>query len=327
MFSLGFRLLKIMKIIIPGGSGHVGTLLAKSFHSRGDEVVVLSRSPQPRPWKTLFWDGLHPGEWCGEIDGADVVINLAGRSVNCRYGSHNRRLIMDSRVQATEAVARSISEAARPPRAWLQMSTATIYAHRFDAPNDEDTGLLGGTEPDVPETWNFSIDVAQAWEKAALACSLPKTRRVLLRTAIVMAPDKGGPFHILSNLARFGLGGQAGGGQQYVSWIHGADFVAAVDWLIAREHIEGTVNLASPSPLPNRAFMQAIREALHMPLGLPAPALLLEIGAFFLRTETELILKSRRVIPGKLLESGFTFQYADWPTAARDLVNQAAPSA
>ncbi len=188
-----------MKIIIPGGSGHVGTLLSQIFYRGGHEVVVLSRSPGNAPWRTVQWDGLTGGPWMEEINGADVVINLAGRSVNCRYGASNRREILDSRVDSTRIVGEAIGRATNPPRVWLQASTATIYAHRFDAPNDEATGILGGDEPNLPDTWKFSLDVANAWERVTEEAVTPRTRKVLLRSAIVMARGRGGPFDLLAS--------------------------------------------------------------------------------------------------------------------------------
>lgn len=151
-----------MKIIIPGGSGQVGNLLARHFHKSGHEVVVLSRQARKTKWRTVLWDAKTLGEWAAEIDGADVVINLAGRSVNCRYNDANRKAILDSRVESTRVVGEAIARSTLPPRVWLQMSTATIYAHRFDAANDEYSGVIGGEEKNVPETWRFSIDVARA---------------------------------------------------------------------------------------------------------------------------------------------------------------------
>ena len=183
-----------MKIVVPGGSGQVGTLLARAFVADGHEVVVLSRHPAKAPWRVVAWDAATVGDWAAEIDGSDVVINLAGRSVNCRYNAANRREILDSRVQSTRAIGEAIARASRPPRVWMQASTATIYAHRYDAPNDEATGRLGGTEPRVPDTWRFSIDVAKSWEEAAEEVSLPGTRKVLLRSAMTMSPDRGGVF-------------------------------------------------------------------------------------------------------------------------------------
>jgi len=255
-----------------------------------------------------------------QLEGADVAINLAGRSVNCRYGAGNRRRITESRVDSTRIVGQAIAKAAQPPRVWLQASTATIYEHRFDAPNDEFTGILGGFEPNAPDTWRFSIDVATAWEKAAQdALPLPRTRLVLMRSAIIMSPDRGGAFDMLLKLVRFGLGGRNGSGRQFVSWIHEADFVRALYWLIEHESLSGAVNLAAPNPLPNADFMRELRRAWGMPIGLPSTEWMLEMGAFVLRTETELILKSRRVISGRLHHDGFHFEFPTWPEAAREL--------
>ncbi|MCW8131204.1 MAG: TIGR01777 family oxidoreductase [Planctomycetota bacterium] len=308
-----------MKIVIPGGSGQVGTVAARHFAEGGHEVVVLSRTSRRLPWRVLGWDAKTLGPWAHEIDGADVVLNLAGRSVNCRYTEANRREILHSRTESTRVVGEAIARAQRPPRVWLQASTATVYAHRFDAPNDEATGILGGHEPDVPASWHFSITVATAWERALAAAETPKTRKVALRSAMTMSPERGGIFDTLLGLVRKGLGGTCGDGRQYVSWIHEADFLAALDWIIAREHLSGAINLAAPEPLPNAAFMRTLREAWGTRIGLPATRWMLELGAIFLRTETELILKSRRVVPGRLRADGFSFTYPHWRPAADDL--------
>lgn len=308
-----------MKVVIPGGSGQVGTLLARALHAAGDEVVVLSRNPSHAPWRTVAWDGETVGEWAAEVDGADAVVNLAGHTVNCRYMAANRRRILESRVRSTRAVGQAVARAARPPAAWLQASTATLYAHRFDADNDEATGAVGGAEPDVPETWRFSIQVATAWERALDEARTPHTRRVALRSAMVMSPDRGGVFDALLSLGRLGLGGRYGDGRQYVSWVHERDFVRAVRWLLEHRQVEGAVNVAAPNPLPNAEFMRELRAAAGIRFGPPKPAWLLDIGAVFLRTEPELVLKSRRVVPGRLLEAGFTFDYPDWAAAAREL--------
>lgn len=309
-----------MKIVIPGGTGQVGTLLAHAFVAEQHEVVVLSRSAREAPWRIVEWDAeTLRGDWAAEIDGADVVINLAGRSVNCRYTPHNRLVIKASRVNSTRAVGRAIASASRPPRVWLQASTATIYAHRYDAPNTEATGILGGSEPGAPDTWRFSIDVARSWEKAAAEATLPQTRLVLLRSAMIMSPDRGGVLDSLLRLVRLGLGGASGDGRQHVSWIHDSDFIGAVRWLIDHSELSGPVNVASPNPLPNADFMRELRAAFGARLGLPATKWMLEIGALFMRTETELILKSRRVVPERLLKSGFAFRFPAWAEAARDL--------
>ncbi len=311
-----------MKIVLPGGSGQVGTLLARAFHQDGHEVAVLSRKLYQAPWRVAVWDAETIGDWAGEVDGVDAVINLAGRSVNCRYTPENRRLIKESRVLSTRAVGEAIASAKQPPKVWLQASTATIYAHRYDAPNDELTGILGGAEPDVPDTWRFSIDVARSWEQAADDADTPRTRKAKLRSAMVMSPDPGGVFNVLLRLVRHGLGGTEGNGRQYLSWIHGADFVRAVYWIIEREHLDGVVNLSSPKPLPNAEFMRVLRRAWGTPLGQPATKWMLEIGTFLMQSETELVLKSRRVVPARLLQDGFEFQFPGWPDAAQDLCRQ-----
>jgi uncharacterized protein (TIGR01777 family) len=313
-----------MKIILPGGAGQVGAILARAFQAAGHDVLVLSRHPQAAPWRVLAWDARTLGPWAAELEGSDVVINLAGRSVNCRYSAENRRLIMDSRVQSTRLVGQAIASCSRPPRVWLQAATATIYAHRFDAPNDEATGMLGGTELAAPDTWRFSIDVAKAWEQAVNDADVPGTRKVILRSAMTMSPDAGGIFDTLLKLVRRGLGGRAGDGRQYISWIHERDFINAVIWLIERDDFSGPVNLASPQPLPNAQFMRMLRRACGQRIGLPATRWMLEIGAFFMRTETELILKSRRVVPGRLVQAGFSFEFPTWEAAARDLCARSA---
>lgn len=315
-----------MKVVIPGGSGQVGTILARAFHKRGDEVVVLSRTQtNALPWRVVKWDGETLDEWASEFEDADTVINLAGQSVNCRYTAENRRILIDSRVKSTRVVGQAIAQANNAARVWLQASTATLYAHRYDAPNDEATGIIGGAAPngpdapDAPDAWRFSLDVVKQWERELNAAATPHTRKVLMRSAIVMSPSQGGPFDMLLRLVRFGLGGRFGDGKEYVSWIHDQDFVRAVDWLIYHEELEGPVNLAAPNPLPNSEFMQALRKAWGIPFGLPATEWMLELGAWVLRSETELMLKSRRVIPTRLLHSGFTFQFPTWAEAARDL--------
>ena len=310
-----------MKVVVPGGSGQLGTLLARALTAAGHDVVVLSRHPARAPWRVVGWDGRTPGAWTRELDGSDAVINLAGRSVNCRYTRANRAQILDSRVDSTRAVGQAIARAGRPPGVWLQASTATIYSHRFDAVNDEATGELGGHEPNTPETWRFSIDVARAWEAAAEEAPTPRTRKVLMRAAMVMSPEPGGTFDLLWRLVRLGLGGPAAGGHQFVSWIHGADFVRAVTWLMTSP-LEGAVNVAAPEPLPYGDFIARLREVAGVPAGLPATRWMLELGAIVMRTETELILKSRRVIPRRLLDAGFRFDFPSWDAACLDLVHR-----
>ena len=311
-----------VKIVIPGGSGQVGQLVAREFAADSDEVVVLSRTDAVPAGRAVAWDGRTLGPWAAELEGADLVLNLAGRSVNCRYTAGNLREMMDSRVESTRVLGEAIARAARPPGVWLQMSTATIYAHRLDAPNDEATGVIGGDEPDVPSYWEYSVRIARSWEGALAEARTPATRKVALRTAMVMSPDHGGVFDVLLGLVRRGLGGQAAGGRQFVSWIHDQDFVRAVRFLHDRGDIEGAVNVTAPGPLPQRELMRALREAWGMRVGLPAARWMLELGAWALRTDTELLLKSRRAVPGRLLGAGFAFAFPDWRLAAGDLVSR-----
>ncbi len=314
-----------LRIVIPGGSGQLGQILARHFQERGHHVTVLTRGPYTAPWLTVHWDGLSIGSWTEHLEGADVCINLAGRSVNCRYHRANRESIYRSRIDTTRLLNQVVLNLADPPKVWLNASTATIYRHALDRPMDEATGEFGGNElisktRRAPDTWNFSIRVAKDWESAFFETSTPRTRKVAMRSAIVFSPLAGNPFVIYSNLVRVSLGGTQGSGRQFISWIHDADFARAVEFLIDRDDLDGPINLASPNPLPNREFMAILREAWDMPNGLPAPAPLLELAAFFHRTETELLLKSRRVIPTRLLDAGFRFEYENWPAAAEDLV-------
>ncbi len=306
--------MKTRTIVLAGGTGFLGNLLASHFCARGDRVIILTRRPQKRPdprCREVRWDGETISSWIADLDGADVLINLAGKSVNCRYGAANRRQILESRVRSTRVLGQAIARCVRPPRVWLNSSSATIYRHAEDRPMDELTGEFGT---------GFSVDVCRAWEREFDAAATPFTRKVALRAAMVMGRGADGPFAMFERLARLRLGGSMGSGRQYVSWIHEHDFCQALEWLIAAADLSGAFNLATPHPLPNRDFLHELRRALDVSFGLPAPRLLLEIGAFFLRTETELPLKSRRVVPRRLEESGFTFRFPTWPDAVRELL-------
>ncbi len=317
--------------MIPGGTGQVGGLLRRALTGAGHEVVVLSRHPQValEPGvRHVGWDGRTLGAWAGEIDGADAVVNLAGRTVSCRYTDENLRQMMDSRVDSTRVVGAAIEAARRPPRVWLQMSTATIYADRSDEQgnpaNDEASGVIGGEEAHTPLYWEYSVRIARRWEETQAEADVPETRRVALRAAMVMTPDRGGVFDVLLRMTRLGLGGPVAGGRQFVSWIHGADFVAAVSWLLESD-LAGPVNLAAPHPLPQSELMVDLRRAWGGwagLVGLPATAAMAELGAWAMRSDTELLLKSRRVVPGRLLDAGFSFAYPKWDEAARDLVGR-----
>ncbi|MEY9845853.1 uncharacterized protein (TIGR01777 family) [Streptacidiphilus sp. BW17] len=320
-----------MKVVIPGGTGQVGTILTRSLEADGHQVVVLTRCPA-HPRETA-WDGRTLGPWAEALDGADAVVNLAGRSVSCRYTPANLAEMMASRVDSARVVGQAIAAAARPPRVWLQMSTATVYAHAAAgaAPNDETHGVLGGTEPDVPGYWEFSVRIARSWEREQELAVTPLTRKVALRSAMVMSPDRGGVFDVLLGLTRLGLGGAVAGGGQYVSWIHDVDFVRAVRFLIGDEGgakgesdaaLSGPVNLAAPGPLPQREFMRALRQAWGTPVGLPATRQMARLSALALRSDAELLLKSRRVVPGRLRDAGFAFEHDQWHDAAADLVHR-----
>ena len=304
------------RIILAGGSGFLGKALAKKLVARGDEVIVLTRSPRERGdgAKEVGWDAKSLGDWTKWIEGAEVVINLAGKSVDCRYNELNRKAIIASRVDSTRILGEAIAKCQQPPRVWLNSSSATIYKHTFDRLMDE-AGETGAT-PEAKD--EFSIEVIREWERALEEAPTPVTRKVAMRITLVLGKD-GGVFPVLRRLARLGLGGKMGTGRQFVSWIHIGDFLRAVEWLIAKDELSGPVNLAAPNPLPNREMMTLIRDACGVPFGLPATEWMLEVGAFLIRTETELIIKSRRVVPGRLLASGFKFQYPELPGALKNL--------
>jgi uncharacterized protein len=304
-----------MKLVIAGGSGYLGRLVAKHFGERGWAVLTLARGgfkPAGAFEKAVRWDGKSLGPWLEEVRGADVWLNLAGRTVNCRYSKKNREEMLRSRVDSTRALGAALAALApgEGPRVWLNSSTATIYRHAEDRAQDEFTGELGK---------GLSVDIARAWEDAFFAAAKEGTRMVALRSAMVFGPGKDGVYGAFAALARLGLGGAHAGGRQYVSWVHIADFCAALEFLISAKDLAGPVNIAAPEPLPNRAFQRALRESLGVRFGLPTPEWLLELGAIFRRTETELLLKSRRVVPGRLLAAGFRFRFSSVKEALADL--------
>lgn len=313
------------KLILAGGTGFLGNALARYFTDLKWEVVVLTRHPGPAlpGTRQVLWDGETLGTWTQELEGAAVVINLAGRTVDCRYTAANRRLIMNSRVNPTRVLGEAIARCEKPPGVWLNASSATLYRHTFAQAWDE-TGEDFAPTPEVRDA--FSVDVIHAWENAFHRTITPQTRKVAMRTTMVLGHGRNSVFPVLCRLARLGLGGRMGSGKQFVSWLHVKDFCRAVEWLITHETISGPVNLAAPHPLPNAEMMQLFRKRVGAPFGLPATNAMLEIGAFILRTETELILKSRRVIPGKLLAGGFKFQFPSMPEALENLsLNPAKP--
>lgn len=307
------------RIVIAGGSGFLGRLLSQHFAALGYEVTVLTRSSKSANAKArgrgLEWDGKTLGPWTKVLEGAVALINLAGRSVNCRYHAANRREIMDSRVDSTRVLGEAIALCAEPPGVWLNSSTATIYKHSLDREMDE-SGVIGATAEAKDA---FSVEVACAWEKVFNDAITPRTRKVALRTAMVFAPEEGGVFRVLRRLVRLGLGGRMGSGEQFVSWIHDRDFCRAIEWLIAYGEFTGHVNVSAPSPVRNREMMRLFRELYGIRIGLPATEWMLEAGAVFLRTETELVLKSRCVIPKRLLEAGFEFKYPRMKEAVEEI--------
>ena len=294
------------RVVLAGGSGFLGGVLADWLTARGADAVILTRTPLAGSRvREVAWDGRSLGDWQREIDGADAVINLAGRSVDCRYHARNRRLILDSRIDSTRVLGEAIARCAKPPRVWLNSSTATIYKHTFGPAWDE-SGEIGGTREAKDE---FSVEVAVAWERVLDEARTPATRKVALRSAMVLGAGGNSVLPVMRRLVRFGLGGRMGDGRQFMSWIHEEDFCRAVEWLLAHDEISGAVNLAAPNPLPNSEFMRTMREVCGARFGLPAARWMLEVGAALMRTESELVLKSRRVVPGRLLDSGFAFDF------------------
>ena len=295
------------RIVIAGGSGFLGRALAAHFQKQRCAIAILTRFPTSGhvPIREIAWDARNLGNWALELEGAAAVINLAGRSVNCRYNKRNRQLILESRIGSTRVLGQAIANCKSPPAVWLNASTATIYRHTFGPAWDE-SGQIEST-PEAKD--EFSIEVATAWERAFSEAETPGTRKIAMRTAMVLGRDKNSVFPMLRRLTRLGLGGKMGRGRQFVSWIHEQDFCRAVEWLIEKESFSGVVNIAAPNPVTNAEMMKVFRETFGMPIGLPAAKWMLEIGAFVLRTETELVIKSRHVIPGRLIESGFEFDF------------------
>jgi uncharacterized protein len=301
------------KIILAGGNGYVGNVLANYYRNLAGEIVILSRTPKPADGniRTILWDGKTAGEWGNELEGANLLINLCGKNVNCRYTPANRAEIINSRIIPTTLLGNVIEKLDNPPQLWINVTSATIYRHAEDRPQDEENGDIG---------YGFSIDVCKQWEDTFFKAHAPKTRKIALRMSIVMGSD-GGAFPRLLNLVKLGMGGKQGDGKQYVSWIHEQDVARCTQWLLDNKEINGVVNCTAPNPVKNETLMATLRNAYGIPVGLPAPAWLLEIGALLIGTETELILKSRWVLPKRLTDAGFTFMFPKLDHAVKDILS------
>lgn len=301
------------KIILAGGNGYLGTVLANYYREKAEQIIILSRNPKPADGNviTRVWDGKTEGDWIKEMEGADLLVNLCGKNVNCRYTPANREAIIASRVLPTTLLGKVIAKLETPPALWINITSATIYRHAEDRPQDEESGEIGT---------GFSIDVCKQWEATFFNAHTPRTRKVALRMSIVMGAADGA-FPRLLNLVKFGLGGKQGNGLQYVSWVHEQDAARATEWLLQHPELEGVFNCTAPTPIKNNAFMAIIRKAAHVPVGLPVPAWLLSIGAVVIGTETELILKSRWVLPKRLTDTGFTFLFPNAETAIHNILN------
>lgn len=297
-----------MKIIIAGGTGFLGESLEKYFKQKGAQVYILTRNPK-RDFD-LYWNAKTLGDWKESIDGADVLINLTGKSVDCRYNEKNKKEIYASRIDSTKVLQQAVDQCAVKPKIWLNAASATIYVHSETQLNHEENGIVGD---------DFSMNICKSWEKEFFAGESREVRKVALRTSIVLGTH-GGAFPKLKTITKLGLGGKQGRGQQKVSWIHIQDFCKAVEWIIEHQDISGPINITAPNPLSNEDLMKQMRKHLKIPFGLNAPVWQLEIASIFLNTETELLLKSRNVYPEKLIKSGFHFAYPAMDDALSDLL-------
>lgn len=303
------------KIILAGGSGFLGSILAKHFHQKLFDVVILSRHPKLySPYcRFIEWNGKDQGVWNKEFENADAVINLTGRSVDCRYNEKNKKEILDSRVDSTLAVGKAIQQCKNPPRVWINASSATIYSHSTDRDRDEDSTEIGN---------DFSMNVCKTWEKNFWEIKTPGTRKITTRTSLGLGSYQNSVLPTLKRLVRFGLGGKIGSGNQSFSWIHEEDYVRAIEFLVERNDLSGTFNVTASQHLTIKKFMELLRKEMKMPFGIGATEWMLKIGAAVIGTESELILKSRRVVPKRLLEAGFQFHFPDAASALHDLIHK-----
>lgn len=302
------------KIIIAGGTGFIGQQLASHFDANGYEVIILTRGQTHHKGYIQYvqWDACTMGSWCNYLEGAETIINLVGKSVDCRYTEANKKEILRSRVEATQVIGKALEGLKAPPKLWINSSTATIYEHSLEHPNDEETGKIGH---------DFSMHVAKSWENAFYETTTPKTRKVALRISLVLGIN-GGVLPVLIRNARLGLGGHQGNGLQKFAWVHVDDVKRIIDFIIDNDSLEGPINCTANEVITNSDFNTALRQALNVRFGLNSPTPLLKLGCFLLRTEAELILKSRYVIPKKLNDHGFQFQYPDINTALAHLTQK-----
>ncbi|MCL6295648.1 TIGR01777 family oxidoreductase [Jejuia spongiicola] len=296
------------KIIIAGGSGFLGQVLENYFNRKEYKIKIFTRNTKKN--NDVFWNGKDLGNWVNELETAEVLINLTGKSVDCRYNEKNKKLIYNSRIDSTNILGLAINLCESPPKIWINSSTATIYKHALKKEMTEEKGEIGD---------DFSMNIAKYWEEAFYSITNPKTRKIALRTSIVMGKN-GGALIPLKNLTKIGLGGRQGDGNQKVSWIHELDFARAIEFLIQNKKLQGNFNLSVPKPTDNKTLMKTIREALKIPFGISHPKWLLDFGAKLIGTETELILKSRNVIPKRLLDAGFVYKYTNFKNALQDLI-------
>lgn len=287
--------------------------MADYYRDKADEIIILSRKGKAAEdnSKTLVWNGRTEGNWASELEDADLLINLCGKNVNCRYTQANRDEIVASRVLPTALLNRVVAKLQKPPKLWINLSSATIYRHAEDRPQDEETGDIG---------YGFSIDVCKIWEKTFFEVEIPQTRKVALRMGIVLGRHDGA-FARLLNLVKCGMGGPQGDGKQYISWVHEHDAAKCSEWILQHPNLNGAINCTAPVPLKNAEFMACLRKAYGIPFGLPSPAWFLQMGAAIIGTETELILKSRWVLPKRLLDSGYQFQFTEAEHAIKDILS------
>ncbi len=299
-----------MKIIIAAGTGFLGKNLEQYFTEKGHQVYILTRSPKRR--NEFHWNARTLGEWKNLLETTDVLINLAGKSVDCRYTEKSRNEIYHSRIDSTRVLQEAVDQCNHKPKIWLNASSATIYIHSETQLNTEEDGIIGD---------DFSMNICKSWEQEFYKAENENIRKVALRTSIVLG-NNGGAFPKMKMLTKFGLGGKQGRGNQNISWIHIEDFCRAVEYLINNENMSGGINITAPKPLSNGSFMKKLRQEMKIPFGLNAPVWQLEIASVLLQTETELLLKSRNVYPEKLVKSGFIFTYPSIEKAFGDLLHK-----